>query len=246
MPRIYLSPSAQEGNFYLSGGSEEYHMNLLADAMEPYLRSSGIEFTRNSPDMTVPQIIAQSNSGNYDFHLALHSNASPEDMAGELRGPSIYYYPTSSQGLRMAEIMARNLASIYPLPELIQTIPTTTLAEVRRTVAPAVLLEVAYHDNPEDEAWIINNTDAIAQNIVLSLTEYFDIPFVWPQPVRTGVVTLTSGNLNIRKKPNTWSQILTTAPNGAELTVLGEWNNWYVVNYNGVTGYAYAPYITVS
>lgn len=41
MPIIYLSPSTQENNFYVSGGSEEYWMNRLADAMVPYLNASG-------------------------------------------------------------------------------------------------------------------------------------------------------------------------------------------------------------
>ena len=42
MPRIYLSPSLQEYNPFYGGGSEEEVMNLIADAMEPYLRSTGI------------------------------------------------------------------------------------------------------------------------------------------------------------------------------------------------------------
>ena len=34
MPRIFLSPSTQEYNPYITGhGSEEYFMNLIADAM---------------------------------------------------------------------------------------------------------------------------------------------------------------------------------------------------------------------
>jgi len=45
MPKIYLSPSLQEYNPYVDGGNEEYYMNLIADAMEPYLNSSGIQFT---------------------------------------------------------------------------------------------------------------------------------------------------------------------------------------------------------
>ena len=70
MPRIYLSPSTQEYNIYRSGdGSEEYYMNLIADAMIPYLDATGIEYTRNSPADSVSSIIAQSNSGNYDLHL---------------------------------------------------------------------------------------------------------------------------------------------------------------------------------
>ena len=50
MPIIYLSPSTQEGNQYVTGtGSEEYWMNQLADAMLPYLNSSGIRYVRNTP-----------------------------------------------------------------------------------------------------------------------------------------------------------------------------------------------------
>ena len=56
MPSIYLSPSTQEYNAYYDGqGSEEYYMNQIADAMEPYLTASGIAFTRNTPDMTAAE-----------------------------------------------------------------------------------------------------------------------------------------------------------------------------------------------
>ena len=72
MPYIYLSPSTQEFNPYAGGGNEEYYMNLIADAMEPYLYASGIAFERNTPDMTAAQSIAASNSGNFYLHLALH------------------------------------------------------------------------------------------------------------------------------------------------------------------------------
>lgn len=62
MPTIFLSPSTQQNNPYVIGESEEYYMNRIADAMEPYLRSTGIRFTRNNPDETVTQAIAQSNA----------------------------------------------------------------------------------------------------------------------------------------------------------------------------------------
>lgn len=87
MPTLFLSPSAQEYNEYATGGSEEQYMNLLADAMEPYLRSTGIVYIRNNPDDTLSQIIQQSNAGNYDFHLALHSNAAPNLCADGCTAP---------------------------------------------------------------------------------------------------------------------------------------------------------------
>ena len=181
MPSLFLSPSTQEFNPYVNGlGTEEYNMNLIADAMEPYLIASGITFTRNNPDETVRQSIAQSNAGNYDFHLALHSNAGPENLAGQLKGPDVYYYPTSTEGKRAADIFESNLKAIYPNPNLVRTVPSSTLAELRLTKAPTNLIELAYHDNPEDALWIVNNIDEIAKNLVLSLTEYFEIPFVNP------------------------------------------------------------------
>lgn len=95
MPSIFLSPSAQEYNpYYDNSGSEEYYMNLIADAMEPYLDASGISFTRNNPNNTLSQIIRESNAGTYDLHLALHSNAAPEYLAGQLtRAGFLLLYP---------------------------------------------------------------------------------------------------------------------------------------------------------
>ncbi|NLD19844.1 MAG: N-acetylmuramoyl-L-alanine amidase [Clostridiales bacterium] len=182
MPSLFLSPSVQDFNPYTNGlGSEEYNMNLIADAMEPYLVASGITFTRNNPDDTLSQAIALSNAGNYDFHLALHSNAAPPSLAGQIQGPDVYYYATSTEGKRAADIFADNLKVIYPDPALVNTVPNTTLGELRLVRAPSNLIELAYHDNLEDALWIVNNTDNIARNLVLSLTEYFGIPFVLPE-----------------------------------------------------------------
>ena len=245
MPIIYLSPSTQDWNPYVNGGTEEYYMNLIADAMEPYLRSSGIRWTRNTPDMTAASSIAQSNRGNYDLHLALHSNAAPEDEAGLRQGTEVYYYPTSERGQRAAEIIAENLKTIYPYPWLVRTIPTTRLGEVSKTRAPGVLIEFAYHDNPEDADWIRAHISEIAANVVLSLTEYFGIPFVQPTLPRRGLVKVQWGYLNIRQFPNIESRVLAKAWNHTSITVNGQWENWYVVNYNGVVGYADSRYIQV-
>jgi N-acetylmuramoyl-L-alanine amidase len=181
MPRIFLSPSVQQFNPYIAGlGTEEYYMNLIADAMEPYLIASNIQFTRNNPDDSLSQAIALSNASDYDFHLALHSNAAPTNLSGQLQGPDVYYYTPSSSGKRAAEIFANNLMVIYPSPDLVTIVPNTTLGELRLTRAPSNLIELAYHDNLEDAMWIVNNINTIARTLVLSLTEYFGIPFVDP------------------------------------------------------------------
>ena len=181
MPRVYLSPSLQEYNPFINGGSEEEIMNLIADAMEPYLTASGIEFLRNEPEMTLGEAIADSNANNVDFHLAIHSNAAPESIAGTRQGPVVYYYSTSPYGREMAELIAEQMRQIYPDPGKVQVLPTVTLRELRRTNAPSALVEVAYHDNYQDANWIKENIQPIARALSKSLAEYFGIPFVEPE-----------------------------------------------------------------
>lgn len=209
----------------------------------PILRSTGIRFTRNNPDETVSQAIAQSNAGDYDLHVALHSNAAGSANAGQVRGIDIYYFPGSAAGQRAADIIAENFKRIYPLPDRVRTVPTTTLAEVVRTRAPAILAEIGYHDNPEDAAWIRDNIPAIARNLVQSLAAYFDMPFIEAQDPRTGTVDTARGNLNLRNMPSMGGDIIGSIPSGAAVQILGRWQDWYVVDYNGQVGYASSRYI---
>ena len=246
MPIIYLSPSTQDWNYYVNGGTEEEWMNLLADKMVPYLDASGIRYTRNTPDMTAASSIAASNAGNYDLHLALHSNAAAGAQAGKARGAIVFYYPGSTNGQRAAELIADGLKTIYPDPNKVRTEATTSLGEVARVNAPAVLVELAFHDNPEDANWIKANLDAAARVIALALTEYFDIPFFETENRRSGVVDVEWGNLNVRARPSTSAAIVAQAPDGAPITVLNTANGWHLVNYNGTIGYVSSEFVTLT
>ena len=244
MPTIYLSPSTQEGNYYVTGGSEETWMNRLADTMEPYLTASGIQYVRNLPSMTAASSIAASNSGRYDLHLALHSNAAPEGEYGSQRGILVFYYPTNADGRRAAILIANQLREIYPLPGLVRAEASTTIGEVRLTRAPSVFLELGYHDNRDDAAWIVHNLDPAAQAIVKALCQYFSIPFLLPVPERTAVVDVASGPLNIRYLPSRTAPIVARAYDGDRLTVVNSWQGWDLVHFNGAVGYVDSQYLT--
>ena len=245
MPFLFLSPSTQEFNPYVTEGNEEYWMNQLADRMEPYLYASGINVTRNNPSGTAATAIRQSNMGNYDFHLALHSNASPENLSGQLRGIDAYYYPGAEGGERMAQLVVNNLKPIYPLPNQVQTRASTSIGEVRQTRAPAALIEIGYHDNPMDAAWLTGNLDEIAVALSRAVTQYFGIPLLQPQGVQTGVVTTENTPLNVRGGPGDRFPILLRIPNGTPVEILNEYDGWYVVRVGNVIGYADAEYITL-
>lgn len=183
MPAVYLSPSNEDFNLYVNGGNEEYYMNLIVDAMIPYLRASGVDFTRSNPGDSILEIIEQSNQYPYDLHLAIESNYTPDGFAEPLRGVNVLYYIYSHLGGdRAAHIFANNLKAIYPEPQLVRVIPTYPSLELQYTNAPAVLVELGYHDNPLDAAWITNNIEAIGRNLALSVTQFLGVPFVTPFP----------------------------------------------------------------
>lgn len=244
MPDVYLSPSTQDYNPYIIGGSEKYYMNLLADAMEPYLSSSGISYGRNDPNGNAAAAVARGNRGNYRLYLALHSNAAPEIYEGMLRGPDVYYYPTSTQGKRAAEIIANGLREIYPEPELVNTRTSTTLLELKRSKAPAVYLELAYHDNEQDARWIADNIDAIAENLVISIADFLGVQYYPPAFPATGTVSTRGGVLNVRRTPNTTSAVIGTLPNGRPVTITGALNGWYAIDFGNTTGYVSAGNIS--
>lgn len=246
MAELYLSPSLQPFNQYAGEGNEQYYMNLVADAMEPYLRTNGIGFTRSRIGMGLGEVIRQSNSRFYNLHLAIHSNAAPESLSGQLQGTDVYYYAYSVQGKKAAELIASHFKKIYPDPSKVQARPTTTLAELTKTNAPAVLIEVAYHDNSEDAQWIRTHIRQIAENLVESLTIFFGIPFISPpQPERKAIVTTQTTGLHLRRKPDLYSSVILTMPKGAEVTVTGEVNGWYVTYYDGKIGYASGEYLSI-
>ncbi|MBE7004354.1 MAG: peptidoglycan hydrolase [Ruminococcaceae bacterium] len=245
MPKIYLSPSTQESNPYVTGsGSEEYNMNLLADALEPFLLSNGIQWVRNTPDMTAASSIRQANSlGGFDFYLALHSNASGPGSEGANRGVIVFYYPTSTRGREAAELFAASLREVYPLPDRVYTRATTALGEVRQPRYPANLIEIGYHDNYADALWIESNRPEIARALARGLTEYFELPFISPQPVREGTVSTGGSPLRLREYPGQQGVVLAMMPNGSPVTIYGTWQGWHVVHYNGLVGYAAEAYI---
>ena len=247
MASVFLSPSTQEYNIYYDGqGNERYYMNLIADYMEPYLTASGIRFGRNDPNLRVGAAIAASNAGNYDLHLALHSNAAGPGNEGRQRGIDVYYYRDSVNGKRAADIAVSNLKSIYPYPDRVRALPNTTFAELVSTHSPAVLAELGYHDNPEDAEWIRANLQNIARVMALSAAEYLGVDFVTPDgggETREGMVVTGGGRLNIRDAPGMHGNIIDQAPNGSTLTLISREGDWYLVSRGGTRGYAFAQFI---
>ena len=153
-------------------------MNLIVDAMIPYLRANDIDFARNNPGDSLDDIINHANEQPRDLYMGLYSGYSPEGVDPPLEGLNVYHYAyTPVGGERAAHYIVENLRQIYPAPNLITIIPADT-RELRDPNFPAVVVELGYRGNPADEMWMKENIDLIARGLTRAITEFLNLPFV--------------------------------------------------------------------
>ena len=57
------------------------------------------------------------------------------------------------------------------------------------------------------------------------------------------IVTTTGGSLNLRASANSGAKVLTTIPNGTEITVVSRGTVWCAVNYYGLSGYVMTSFL---
>lgn len=158
--KVYLSPSSQTENVGVNDyGTEAYRMQQLSDKVKTKLTNKGHSVYGSDNSLSLTKRIAASNEAKVACHVALHSNA------GGGTGPEVWYYSTSSKGKRLAENILAEIVEVDNCPTSRGVKASTSYAELKNTSAPSVIVEVAFHDNANDAAWIINNMDAIAQAI---------------------------------------------------------------------------------
>ena len=169
MNRIwYLSPSNQGANWGVGNyGSEKMQMNLLVDEIIPHLDRAGVSFHRAAADLSLTDRVKESNAMGAVFHLALHSNAGGK---GKARGAVAYYY--SETGKVFGEKLVKALAALGQESNRSANVKQEkTFYELRKTKAPACLLEVDFHDNPEGAAFLMNRRSEIAESIARVIIE---------------------------------------------------------------------------
>ena len=178
---VYLSPSIQEGNIgYGDYGTEEKRMNEVCDVTQKHLLRHGLAVFRNRPDMTLTQVVLDSNAKDPTIHFAIHSNA----FNGNVRGSEVFCHKFGGEDERLARLVYDEFMTIAPtkgrgVKEGKDRFgPGKPLYELSATVAPAALIEVAFHDQPDDAKWILENIEPIGMVIAKGILKYFAIDWV--------------------------------------------------------------------
>ena len=164
----YLSPSNQSANVGVDGyGTEKNQMNLLLDEIIPHLDQAGVSFHRGDPDISIQKRVKESNEMGASFHLALHSNAGGN---GKAMGPVAFYYSETGKKF-CGKVVDQLLALGQQNNRSSNVIQNRIFYELRKTTAPACLLEVDFHDSSVGVAFLTKRRSEIAQAIAKAIIE---------------------------------------------------------------------------
>ena len=164
----YLSPSNQGANLGVENyGTEKEQMNLLVDEIIPHLDRAGVSFHRADPDMSLTDRVKESNEMGACFHLALHSNAGGKGLA---RGPEAFYFSESGRVFG-AKLVNGLLALGQENNRSSNVKQEKSFYELKRTAAPACLIEVDFHDSVGGVEFLTKRRSEIAECIARVIIE---------------------------------------------------------------------------
>jgi len=142
-------------------------------------------------------------------------------------------------------------------------------AVLRNTRAPAMLLELGFISNANDNRFFDNNFSRHVLAVAAGILNYFGIacpgvtapgtpPSITAPPINppppppsnnqrlNGTVRTTGGSLNVRQNPNTNAQIIALLQNNSPVQITGESNGFYHIIFNNQTGWASSQFINAT
>ncbi len=181
MFKLYISPSVQEKNIGVDGISEEVRMQALGKNLKQAIlqvASGHIVMAMNRPEMTLEEIVKDSDQWGAQAHLALHTNAGKSGV----QGMEIYAHADSTSGNKFAGLVVKHLEPIgirirgdrdeTPLVRDPRQSLGHRLAEVDRVKAPACLVELVYHTNMDDLRELQHHWGDIVHALRCAVVEY--------------------------------------------------------------------------
>jgi N-acetylmuramoyl-L-alanine amidase len=199
----YLSPSNQSANIGIGTyGTEQKQMYLLMGEITPHLDRAGVSFCVPERNTSLAQRVAESNNMGAVFHLALHSNAGGN---GKAWGPVGLYY--SDAGKAMCERLVDALLALGQKNNRSNNcVRRTDLYELRKTKAPAALLEVDFHDSAVGAAFITQRRREIAEAIARVIIAADGKTFV---PVTAGEYRDRAVDMGLFPTDTRWNEPMT-------------------------------------
>lgn len=171
MPKVFISPSNQTGNTYAGiDMNEAENCSAIANLLADCLFVAGIDIKVPSPGASMSTAVRESNVYKPDLHICIHTNA----FNGKVTGTRVFTFAGSGQAYDCGRFIFDGLCRL--IPDGVNAMKQRPgLYELKKTVAPAVYVEVDFHDVPERAKWLVENRERIAHNLASSICSYFGV-----------------------------------------------------------------------
>lgn len=171
MLKVFISPSNQVGNKY-SGidMNEAENCSAIAGFLAQCLSASGFNVLRPAPGASMAAAVRESNVYMPDLHICIHTNA----FNGKVTGTRVFTFAGSGKAYDCGKLIFDGLCRL--IPDGVNAMKQRPgLYELKNTVAPAVYVEVDFHDVPDRARWLVENRERIAHNLATSICSYFGV-----------------------------------------------------------------------
>lgn len=166
--------------------SVEHMFNIkLSNELKYVLNSNGIDcIVVDKPNLSnnseISQVINEVNAKKPKLLISIHANAAGvgdwKNLKGKASGSVVLYYPTSKTGKRIATDIASQLKTtrtLYHGPDnRADHVMESSVAVLKKTNCPAVLVEACFYDNIEDLHWTVMHINKIANAILAGIRSH--------------------------------------------------------------------------
>lgn len=144
-------------------GNKEADITKKVSALLAYnliLNGYIVEYFQQEKSFT--EVSKAENISNSDLFISIHCNAAANKTAN---GVEVLYYPTSGKGKKYAQQVQSELVSITKLRDR-GIKARTDLHVLKRTKAPAILAELAFLSNEQEEKLLTDNPEMFANALL--------------------------------------------------------------------------------
>ena len=181
-----------------------------------------------SANDVLKKIVKKCNANTVDLDVSIHFNACVNDLKGngKTTGTECYVYSASSQAQDEALRICENISKLGYKNRGIR--PRTDLYVLRKTKAPALLVECCFVDDADDVK--LYNTETMAIAIASGIVGKDLTPKKPVEVVETTfkpfLVQITAKELNIRKGAGTNYKIVGTVKKNYKYTIVETKGSW--------------------
>lgn len=118
---------------------------------------------------TLSEITKVENNSNSDLFISIHCNSFSDSKAN---GVEVLHYPNSTKGIKLAKLVQNELVDATTLHDR-GIKARSDLHVLKRTKATAILIELAFLSNPEEEKLLLDEPKIFADAIAKGINSFF-------------------------------------------------------------------------